>query len=57
MQGVALSAGSNVKLLEEQAREFLPKIVVAADENAAVMELDFKKLENILRTYPYTANN
>ena len=29
----------------------------AADENAAVMELDFKKLENILRTYPYTANN
>ena len=32
---VALAAGSNAELLEKQAREFYPKLVVAADENAA----------------------
>lgn len=32
---VALAAGSNAELLEKQAREFSPKLVVAADENAA----------------------
>ncbi len=31
----AIVANKNVKLLEEQAREFSPKLVVAADENAA----------------------
>ena len=32
---VALAAGSNAELLEKQAREFSPKLVAAADENAA----------------------
>ena len=32
---VALAAASNAELLEKQAREFYPKLVVAADENAA----------------------
>ena len=32
---VALAAGSNAELLEQQAREFSPKLVAAADENAA----------------------
>ena len=32
---VALAAGSNEELLEKQAREFSPKLVAAADENAA----------------------
>ena len=32
---VALAAGSNAELLEKQAREFSPKVVAAADENAA----------------------
>ena len=31
---VALAAGSNAELLEKQAREFSPKLVAAADENA-----------------------
>ena len=33
---VALAAGSNAELLEKQAREFSPKLVAAADENAAM---------------------
>ncbi len=33
----AIVANKNVKLLEEQAREFSPKLVVAADEEAARM--------------------
>ena len=32
---VALAEGSNAELLEKQAREFSPKLVAAADENAA----------------------
>ena len=32
---VALAAGSNAELLEKQAREFSPKLVATADENAA----------------------
>ena len=32
---VALAAGRNTELLEKQAREFLPKVVAVADENAA----------------------
>lgn len=32
---VALAAGSNAELLEKQVREFSPKLVAAADENAA----------------------
>ena len=32
---VALAAGSNAELLEKQARQFYPQLVVAADENAA----------------------
>ena len=32
---VALAAGSNAELLEKQAREFSPKLVAAANENAA----------------------
>ncbi len=32
---VALAAGSNIKLLEEQARRFMPKLVCAYDEDAA----------------------
>ena len=32
---VALAAGSNAELLEKQAREFSPKLVAVADENAA----------------------
>ena len=31
-----LAAGKNVKLLEQQAREFLPEIVAVSDENAAL---------------------
>ena len=31
----ALAAGSNAELLEKQAREFTPKLVAVADENAA----------------------
>ena len=31
----ALAAGSNIKLLEEQAREFKPSLVAVFDENAA----------------------
>jgi len=32
---VAISAGSNIKLLEEQAREFMPDLVAVYDEKAA----------------------
>ena len=32
---VALAAGSNVELLEKQAREFKPKLVAVFDETAA----------------------
>lgn len=32
---VALASGSNIELLEEQAREFKPKLVAVYDENAA----------------------
>ena len=32
---VALSAGSNYKLLEQQAREFCPQVVSLSDESAA----------------------
>lgn len=39
----ALAAGSNIKLLEEQAREFKPSLVAVFDENAA------RELENNLK--------
>ena len=32
---VALSAGSNIELLEQQAREFSPEVVSVADEQDA----------------------
>jgi 1-deoxy-D-xylulose-5-phosphate reductoisomerase len=35
IQVVALAAGSNIKLLEEQIREFLPKLVCVFDEDKA----------------------
>ncbi len=35
MRVCAIAAGSNIKLLEEQAREFSPEIVAVFDENAA----------------------
>lgn len=35
LEVIALSAGSNIKLLEEQAREFKPQIIAVYDEKAA----------------------
>lgn len=45
---VALAAGSNIELLESQAREFLPKLICVYDENKAkelklrIADLDIK---------------
>ena len=52
---LGISAGRNVKMLEEQAREFHPQLIAVWDENAAkdlavrLSDMDFWSLHVCLR--------